>query len=166
MNGTDRVVHPTGLVVGRFDPPHLGHSYMIDQAAERVERLVVYVNSSAERDAAPGDLRAEWLAARHPGVSVFAVHHDLATDWDDDELWARWIELFRSRWPHDHGPHVVFSSDHYVSGIADRLGAAPELVDPDRSNVPISATQIRQDPAAHLDRVHPEVARWIEANWL
>jgi nicotinamide mononucleotide adenylyltransferase len=22
-------VHATGLIVGRFDPPHLGHSFMI-----------------------------------------------------------------------------------------------------------------------------------------
>ena len=53
--------YPTGLIVGRFDPPHLGHSYLIDAAAERCERLVVYVNSR-HSDAAPGRLRAAWLA--------------------------------------------------------------------------------------------------------
>lgn len=158
--------HRTGLIVGRFDPPHLGHSFMIDAAAARTERLVVYVNSSERRDAAPGDLRARWLADHHPGVVVRPVHHDLATDWNDEDLWARWIELFRRHWPHDDGPHVVFSSDHYVGGIADRLGAVAELVDPERVHVPISATQIRSDPAGHLDRVHPPVRRWIEENWL
>ncbi len=161
-----RVRYATGLIVGRFDPPHLGHSFMIEQAADRVDRLVVYVNSSPRRDAAPGDLRASWLAGRHPEVSVTAVHHDLATDWDDEELWARWIQLFREHWPHEDGPHAVFSSDHYVGGIADRLGAAAELVDPDRANVPISATQIRDDPAGHLGSVHDEVADWIRTNWL
>ena len=49
---------PTGLIIGRFDPPHLGHSFLIEQAAAQCERLVVYVNSSAARDAAPGALRA------------------------------------------------------------------------------------------------------------
>ncbi len=42
----------TGLIIGRFDPPHLGHSFLVEEAARRCERLVVYVNSSAARDAA------------------------------------------------------------------------------------------------------------------
>ena len=104
----------TGLIVGRFDPPHLGHSHMIDWAAERTDRLVVYVNSSFSRDTVPGELRATWLAEAHPTVEVRVVRHSLATDWDDEDLWARWIALFRDHWPHEVGPHAVFSSDAYV----------------------------------------------------
>lgn len=156
----------TGLIVGRFDPPHLGHSHMIDWAAERTDRLVVYVNSSFSRDSVPGELRATWLAEAHPTVEVRVVRHSLATDWDDDELWARWIALFRDHWPHEAGPHAVFSSDEYVSGIADRLAAEAVTVDPDRSTVPISATEIRDEPASHLDKVTPSVRQWIESNWL
>ncbi|MGB0114718.1 MAG: adenylyltransferase/cytidyltransferase family protein [Ilumatobacteraceae bacterium] len=156
----------TGLIVGRFDPPHLGHSYMIGWAAERCERLVVFVNSSAARDTAPGDLRAAWLAELHPDVVVIEVRHQLGTDFDDEELWAEWMALFTSRWPHDDGPHVVFSSDEYVVELARRFGADHAVVDADRVTVPISATQIRDDPAAHLDRLAPPVRAWIEANWL
>ncbi len=139
---------------------------MIDWAAARVDELVVYVNSSFRRDAAPGELRAAWLAELHPTVEVRAVRHDLATDWHDEGLWAKWIALFRSHWPHDDGPHAVFSSDAYVSGIAARLEADPVVVDADHLNVPISATQIRDEPAVHLDKVAPPVRRWIERNWL
>jgi HTH-type transcriptional repressor of NAD biosynthesis genes len=156
----------TGLIVGRFDPPHLGHSHMIDWASERTDRLVVYVNSSFSRDTVPGELRATWLAEAHPTVEVRVVRHSLATDWNDEDLWARWIALFRDHWPHEAGPHAVFSSDDYVSGIADRLDAEPVTVDPDRTTVPISATEIRDEPAAHLDKVTPAVRQWIESNWL
>jgi cytidyltransferase-like protein len=158
--------YATGLIVGRFDPPHLGHSYMIDWATNRCDDLVVYVNSSFERDTVPGELRASWLAELHPRVEVRVVRHRLGTDWNDEELWARWIELFRSRWPFESGPHAVFLSDTYVSGIAERLDAEAVTVDADRSNVPISATQIRNEPAAHLDKVSPPVRQWIESNWL
>ncbi|MGA9275875.1 adenylyltransferase/cytidyltransferase family protein [Ilumatobacter sp.] len=164
MNSTDR--HRTGLIVGRFDPPHLGHSHMIDWADERTDRLVVYVNSSFARDTVPGELRAAWLAEAHPNVEVRVVRHSLATDWDDEDLWARWIELFRSHWPHESGPDAVFSSDAYVSGIASRLDAVAVTVDPDRVTVPVTATQIRDEPAAHLDKVTPPVRQWIESNWL
>ena len=159
-------LHLTGLIVGRFDPPHLGHSYMIDRAAERCSELVVYVNSSVERDAVPGPLRAGWLTDLHPHVHVREVRHSLRTDFDDPDLWERWMELFRSEWPHDSGPDAVFSSDPYVTELADRFGATAVVVDADRAAVPVSATMIRADPGAHLDRVAPPVRTWIRSNWL
>lgn len=162
----DDVRHPTGLIVGRFDPPHLGHSFMIDWSAKRCEQLVVYVNSSVERDAVPGRLRAEWLAEMHPHVAVMEVEHRLRTDFDDEDLWRRWLELFTERWPHDDGPHAVFSSDAYVIELATRLGAHHVVVDADRSTVPISATQIRERPGDHLDRLAPRVRAWVESTWL
>jgi nicotinamide mononucleotide adenylyltransferase len=139
---------------------------MIEWAAQRTDQLVVYVNSSFSRDTVPGELRAAWLAEAHPTVEVRVVRHSLGTDWSDEDLWARWIALFRDHWPHEGGPHAVFSSDAYVSGIADRLDAEAVTVDPDRTTVPISATQIRDEPAAHLDKVTPPVRQWIESNWL
>jgi len=156
----------TGLIVGRFDPPHLGHSFMIDWAAQRCERLVVFVNSSTERDAAPGALRAQWLADLHPHVTVIEVRHRLGTDFDDEELWAKWMALFTERWPHDEGPDVVFSSDEYVVELASRFGAQHVVVDADRATVPISATQIRESPGEHLHRLTPPVRAWVESNWL
>lgn len=158
--------HVTGLIVGRFDPPHLGHSYMIEQATLHCEELVVFVNSSAERDVVPGDLRARWLAELHPEVRVDEVRHRLATDFSDEALWQRWMELFRSHWPHDEGPDVVFSSDPYVDELARRFEAVSLVVDADRETVPVSATMIRADPGAHLELVAPEVRAWIEQNWL
>jgi cytidyltransferase-like protein len=155
----------SGLAVGRFDPPHLGHSHLIDWAKARCGRLVVYVNTGG-RDAVPGELRARWLAELHPDVTVVEVAHELATDFTDETLWARWIVLFRERWPHDTGPDVVFSSDPYVAELARRLGAEAVLVDPERRTVPISATEIRADPAAHLHRLAPPVRAWVESEWL
>ena len=155
----------TGLVVGRFDPPHLGHSYLLDAAADRCDRVAVYVNSGP-RDAVPGELRAAWLAELHPEAVVVEVVHDLRTDFDDETLWQRWIDLFRDHWPFEHGPEVVCSSDPYVAELAGRLGAEAVVVDADRVTVPISATMVRDDPAAHLDRLAPPVRAWVEANWL
>jgi len=153
----------TGLIVGRFNPPHLGHSYMIEWSAQRVDRLVVFVNTR-DGELVPGELRAAWLAELHPTVTVVEVHHDLETDFGNEELWARWMVLFRSRWPHESGPDVIFSSDPYVDGIAARFGATPVVVDADRVTVPISATQIREAPADHLHRLAPAVRAWVQAN--
>lgn len=155
--------HPTGLIIGRFNPPHLGHSYMIAWAAERCDRLVVFVNTR-EGELVPGHLRAGWLADLHPQVSVVQVAHDLPTDMSDPDLWARWMDLLRSRWPFDDGPHVVFSSDVYIDELARRFGAEAVIVDPERATVPISATEIREAPADHLHHLAPPVRAWVEAN--
>jgi HTH-type transcriptional regulator, transcriptional repressor of NAD biosynthesis genes len=139
---------------------------MVRWAAARTERLVVFVNSSAERDTVPGQLRAAWLADLHPDVAVVEVRHRLGTDFDDEDLWRRWMTLFSEHWPHDDGPHAVFSSDAYVVELAARFGAEHVVVDPERRTVPISATQIRQRPADHLERLAPPVRAWVESNWL
>jgi len=161
--------HPTGLIVGRFNPPHLGHSSMIERAAAACERLVVFVNTR-RGELVPGDLRAGWLAQLHPDVRVIEVAHDLPTDFGDEELWRRWMALFRAHWPEEPefrgGPHALFSSDPYVDELARRFGAVAVAVDPERTAVPISATQIREAPAEHLDRLAPPVRRWVEANLL
>ena len=158
--------HATGLIVGRFDPPHLGHSHMIDWAMRRCLELVVFVNTSPDRDAAPGDLRARWLADLHPEATVIEVRHRLGTDFADEGLWAQWMALFTEMWPHDDGPHAVFSSDAYVVELATRFGADHVVVDAERVTVPISATQIREDPARHLHRLAPPVRAWVETYWL
>ena len=156
----------TGLIVGRFCPPHLGHSHLIDRAAEQVDELVVFVNTR-DGEVVPGDLRAGWLAELHPDVTVVEVRHDLDTDFGDEELWARWIALFQERWPlAGDGPAVVFSSDPYAAELARRLGAGCIVVDADRVAVPISATRVREQPADHLDFLAPPVRTWVEATWL
>jgi cytidyltransferase-like protein len=155
----------TGLIVGRFNPPHLGHSWMIEWANERCDRLVVFVNTR-DGELVPGALRAQWLADLHPDVRVVEVAHDLDTNFADESLWARWMELFRSKWPYATGPDVVFSSDPYVSGLASRFGAEAIVVDADRRTVPISATMIRESPADHLDSLAPAVRAWVEDNLL
>ena len=92
------------------------------------------------------------------------VAHDLETNFDDEVLWARWMDLFRSRWPLDEGPHAIFSSDLYIGQLAARFGAKAVVVDPDRAAVPISATEIREAPADHLDRLAPPVRAWVVEN--
>jgi NadR type nicotinamide-nucleotide adenylyltransferase len=152
----------TGLIVGRFCPPHLGHDHLIDQAAAAVDRLVVFVNTRDD-EPIPGELRAAWLQERHPDVRVVEIRHALATDFGDVGLWARWMALFRSHWPLERGPDVVFSSEAYGSSLAARFGARDVIVDAARATVPISATLIRERPLEHLDYLAPSARAWIEA---
>jgi HTH-type transcriptional regulator, transcriptional repressor of NAD biosynthesis genes len=158
---SSRDANATGLIVGRFCPPHLGHDHLIDRAAAAVDRLVVFVNTRDD-EPVPGELRAAWLQELHPNVRVVEIRHALATNFGDEELWARWMSLFRAHWPYPQGPDVVFSSEAYGSSLAARFGAREVVVDAERATVPISATIIRERPLEHLDYLAPPVRAWIE----
>jgi nicotinamide mononucleotide adenylyltransferase len=135
---------------------------MIEEAARGVGHLVVMVNTRAG-EPVPGALRAQWLQQLHPDVTVVRVEHVLGTDFDNEGLWEEWMALFRRHWPCGAGPDVVFSSERYGDEIARRFGATAEVVDADRSAVPVSATQIRERPLEYLDFLAPPVRAWVEA---
>ena len=138
-----------GAVIGKFDPPHLGHTLLINRAAASCARVTVIV-CHRSTDWLPGELREAWLRELHPGVEVMLID-DTYPD-DDSQLWAdntvRWL---------GHAPDAVFTSESYGDPWAAALGCRHVLVDRQRSAVPISATVIRADPFAHWEFLSPPV---------
>jgi HTH-type transcriptional regulator, transcriptional repressor of NAD biosynthesis genes len=146
----------TGMILGKFMPPHRGHQHLIDFARERVGQLTILV-CSLEREPMPGRLRYEWLKELCPDVRIIHV-----TDENPQEphehlrFWEIWTETVRRHMP--AGPEVVFTSEAYGDELARRLGARHIIVDPARQRVPVSATAIRRDPFANWQFI-PECVR-------
>lgn len=137
----------TGMILGKFMPPHRGHQYLIDFARDRVEDLTVLVCSLA-REPIPGRLRYEWMKEIYPDVRVIHVTDENPSEpHEHPRFWEIWTETVRRRLP--TGPDVVFTSETYGDEMARRLGARHIAVDPERQQVPISATAIRERPGAH-----------------
>lgn len=139
----------TGVVIGKFYPPHRGHKYLIDSAAARVDRLTVIVCGKPEQ-LLGGELRAAWLRAIHPGVRVLAIDDGYPDD--DSRLWAEltigWL---------GGAPDVVFTSEAYGDTYARHLGCRHVEVDRARRAVPCSGTAIRADPLAQWAYLEPPV---------
>lgn len=136
----------TGLVIGKFMPVHAGHQHLIDFARARVSRLeLILFTKPAEP--IPGPLRAAWLRELYPAVAVHHIDQDGPVDYDSGQAWEFWIQAIRKAVP--VGPDLVFSSEPYGDELARRLGARHVLVDADRARVPVSATQVRENPLAH-----------------
>jgi HTH-type transcriptional regulator, transcriptional repressor of NAD biosynthesis genes len=144
----------TGLVIGKFMPPHAGHLHLLDVAQRQVDEVTVILFSKP-REPIPGALRLAWLRELLPGAPVFHVDRDFKVDFDDPNAWNFWVSAIRDVLPSD--PTLVFSSEAYGDELARRLGARHVLVDPARCHVPVSATQIRQRPLAHWDHIPPPV---------
>ncbi len=147
-----------GLVIGKFMPLHNGHIALIYFGLAHCDELIASMSYTLN-DPIPGQVRFNWLQEifrNHPKIKV-AQSID---DFDDENLpledrtkiWASFIE---SRFPKID---VVFSSEEYGAPFAYHLKAEHILFDLPRKRVPISATQIRNNPSKYLDFL-PEVVK-------
>ncbi len=143
--GPDRLPgQGVGLILGRFMPPHLGHQYLIEFAALYVSQLTVLIRGRAH-DVIAGDQRVFWLREMFPDVSIILVNDDRAPEGSEDTtFYSRWNLKIRQQIP--TGLDYLFASEKYGPRLAEMLGAQYIPVDPRRVTVPISATQIRDDP--------------------
>ena len=144
-----------GLVVGKFYPPHRGHLYLIGRAAALCARVTVLVMAAGSETVPLAD-RVAWLraAARAcPAVTVAGVRCDVPVDFGSETIWAAQVAVMRTALEGNGRPPVdaVFSSEPYGDELAARFGAEHVCVDPSRSTVPVSASQIRADLAGCWD---------------
>ena len=135
-------------------PPHTGHLHLVAAAQAQVDRLHVILFSKSH-EPIPGDLRAAWLHELLPGVALHHIARDHRVDFDDPSAWDYWVSAIRAMLP--HAPDIVFSSEPYGAELAQRLGVHHIAVDPQRRQVPISATQIRDRPLEHWAFIPPVV---------
>lgn len=171
----------TGLVVGKFAPLHKGHEALIAFAQAQCDRLVILSYSKPELPGCPPERRAAWIAALYPDALRLVL--------DDDALAAAAARTGQpprilpdnDAPDEDHRSFVawvcramlgltigrVFTSEAYGEGFAASLarhfGHPVEHVmfDRQRTRVPISATQLRADPALHRAYVSPAVRRGL-----
>jgi HTH-type transcriptional repressor of NAD biosynthesis genes len=145
----------TGLVVGKFWPPHRGHQLLLETAAAQVTELIVLLYANPDDATHPAPVRAHWLRELYRGddyaqgsrigstllrvhaLPAAAVPPDAADDATHREFVRQWLARQNVR------IDVVFSSEAYGPGFAAHLGAAHIAVDNLRQQVPISGTQLR-----------------------
>ena len=146
----------TGLVLGKFLPPHLGHLYLLDFAQSWCDRLFVVVGTLAS-EPIPGHLRHGWIKQLMPGAEVIHLDRELPQyPHEHPRFWDLWREALLEVLPIP--PQFVFASETYGHRLADELDARYVPVDPDRTTVPISGTSIRADPWRHWKYL-PRVVR-------
>ena len=156
-----------GLVVGKFYPPHLGHTYLIETAARNCAGVTVLV-MAAQCETLPLADRLAWLRADlagQPRVVIGGVRCDVPVDFDDPAVWEAQVAVMRAALERDQRRSVdaVFSSEPYGRELAARLGAEHVAVDPRRAAVPVSGSQIRADLAGCWDYLIPSARAGMAA---
>lgn len=146
-----------GVVIGKFLPPHAGHSYLIETACSEASRVVVIVCARPD-DLVPAELRARWLRQMHPAATVLTTPDDIPDDRGEatSRAWAARTVALLGR-----APEVVFSSEDYGPRYAAAMAARHVAVDPARRRYPVSGTQVRAEPWRHSRFLAPYVRAWF-----
>jgi HTH-type transcriptional regulator, transcriptional repressor of NAD biosynthesis genes len=167
-----------GLVVGKFSPLHLGHEWLIQQAAMQCNHLLILSYANPEFDRCDASTRRRWFAARFPehetlvidatwpeqtcarrGIAVRPLPLNDSNDEEQQNFLAWLLKDVLKRIP-----DAIFCNEPYgpscASGLTKALGyeVAAVIMDLDRNQFGISATQIRQTPFKQRRWMSPDVA--------
>ncbi len=152
-----------GLTLGKFAPFHRGHQFLIETALAEVDRLTVIIYDEPTITPVPLPVRANWIRQIYPQITVVEA-------WDGPTEMGETPEIKRQ-----HEDYIIrdlgisgithfYSSEFYGDHMSLALGAVNRLVNPDRTVIPISGTQIRTNPFLHRNYLHPIVYRDLIAN--
>jgi HTH-type transcriptional regulator, transcriptional repressor of NAD biosynthesis genes len=143
----------TGLVLGKFLPPHAGHLALVDFASRMVDELTVVVGTLS-REPIDGALRHRWMRELAPQANVVHLADENPQDPSEHpEFWDIWRTSLQRVAP--HRIDRVFASEPYGARLAHELGATFVPFDLPRALVPISGTAVRRDPFAAWAHLPP-----------
>lgn len=141
----------TGLVIGKFMPPHIGHEYLFKFASNYVDELYIVVDKIKD-EVIPGSLRASWIKELMPNAHVSYLTSNMPQDPSETpEFWNIWkSEIIKSI---KIKPDFVIASMNYGNRLASVLNSKFIPLDISRNSINISATKIRSDPLKYFDYI-------------
>ena len=144
-----------GMVLGKFMPPHLGHLYLTEMASAYVDKLFVVVEH-IEGEPIPSSLRYAWMKELLPSAEVLHLTTPHPQDPSErEDFWDLWRTSLLALLPTK--PDFVFASEAYGARLAQELHATFIPVDPARSVMPISGTEVRLRPLSNFRFLPPPV---------
>lgn len=146
----------TGLTLGKFAPFHKGHEYLIAHACEQVDRLYVMVYASDELPNISLATKVSWIQNRFPHVHIIQAPNGPKQTGYTDEI-KRIQEQYILERLKGISIDVFFSSEPYSDHVSQALNAQGVILDINRDVVPISASQIRQDPIKYKAFMNKQV---------
>ncbi|MFP1726437.1 multifunctional transcriptional regulator/nicotinamide-nucleotide adenylyltransferase/ribosylnicotinamide kinase NadR [Lonsdalea quercina] len=160
-----------GVVFGKFYPLHTGHIYLIQRACSQVDELHVIMGFDEERDRTLFEHssmsqqptvsdRLRWLLQTfkyQKNIHIHAFNEEgmepYPHGWD---VWSQGIKKFMAE-KGIEANFVYTSEEQDAPQYAPHLGIDAVLVDPKRSFMNISGSQIRQNPFRYWEYIPTEV---------
>ncbi|WP_239739150.1 multifunctional transcriptional regulator/nicotinamide-nucleotide adenylyltransferase/ribosylnicotinamide kinase NadR [Proteus penneri] len=160
-----------GVIFGKFYPLHTGHIYLIQRACSQVDELHVilchdeprdknlFINSAMSQQPTVSD-RLRWLLQTFKYQKNIRIHefdeHGIEPQPHGWEMWSEGIKAFLHE--KQITPDFIYTSEREDSEQYNSfLGIETVLIDPERSFMNISGSQIRQAPFKYWEYIPTEV---------
>ncbi len=146
----------SGMLLGKFMPPHNGHVYLARFAENYVDKLSIVV-CSLQNEPIPGTLRYDWMRQIFPDCNVIHLTDELPQlPEEHPDFWQLWHDALMRVLPEK--PDYIFAGEDYGAPLAETLGGTFVPSNMGRAIIPTSGTDIRTHPAENWDYI-PEIVR-------
>lgn len=133
----------TGVILGKFMPPHEGHMALVRTASYLVDRLTIILSTSDSDPIEPA-IRKKWMESLFPRAVVIVVNNGKTPLASDDPKWGPIIRGF-----HPETIDRVIGSEDYIVDLAKSLNAQHFILDPMWMAFPANSVDVRENPFAH-----------------
>lgn len=153
-----------GLIIGRFDPIHLGHINIVKFGAEKCDILNILVCATSEEENFDSETRYNWvkeLLKGYTNINIKLFSKIMPTSENSsNDVSKIWAEHIKSEYP---DVNIIISSENYGQYLADYMSNDIKKVehleyDFDRKLVPISSTKIMNDPIKYWNFI-PDIVK-------
>lgn len=152
-----------GLTLGKFAPLHKGHQLVIETALAEMNEVSVIIYDAPHTTSIPLNVRSQWIKKLYPKVNVIEA-------WDGPQEIGDTSEIMRK-----HEAYILqdlkvrgithfYSSEFYGDHMGKALGAVNRLVNPSRNIIPISGSQVRENPFLYREFISPIVYQDLITN--
>ena len=146
----------SGLVLGKFAPLHKGHQLLIETALQENEHVIVMIYHSPEVTTIPLPVRAGWIKQLYPQIEIIEAWDGPMEVGDTPDIRLRHEQYLLKKL----GTQAItnfYSSEFYGQHVSEALGANDRRVDSKRTQIPVSATVIRDNPFQNRKYLAPVV---------
>jgi len=146
------IMTSSGVILGKFMPPHEGHVALVRTASYLVNRLTIVLSASDSDEISPA-IRKGWMEELFPEAVVIVANNGEKPLPSDDPDWARIIRGF-----HPEKIDRVIGSEGYFVDLAKALNAQHFILDPMWMAFPANSVEILASPFSHWNSI-PDYVR-------
>ncbi len=151
-----------GMFGGSFDPLHTGHINDIIMASSQCRKLYIVLSFSRMRDNVPVEIRYRWIRnifGHLDNVEIILLEDDANSkeEYDTDAQWEQGRDFVLSQI--GKNIDVVFCGSDYIGTNRYEKLYHCEVVYIDRNQIPISSTDIRENPLKYWEYIPNECKR-------
>jgi len=144
-----------GIIIGKFMPLHKGHKWCIQEGIQLSDDFTVYIDDFDPEPFGDGYLSLNDrcnIIKKEFGDTINVVCSKNKNPQDPSEaedFWDIWKNIIIDAV--GSVPDFIIGSEEYIHKLAEAIGCKAIILDIERNNFPISATEIRADISSKWD---------------